>query len=76
MIHSSIHSSVDNPGEPSDVAVAVDLGRRVLGSSNPAAVREALRILLRAVEQDTVRRSVDAQYPVVAAFLAEAGEGQ
>ena len=44
---------------------------------------EALRILLRALgaepvdEQQAVRRSVDAQFPTVAAFLATArGEGQ
>ncbi|MYW50580.1 hypothetical protein GTY64_03675 [Streptomyces sp. SID8376] len=47
------------------------------------ATRESLRILLRALgaepvdEQEAVRRSVDAQFPAVAAFLAtERGEGQ
>ncbi|MEU3161385.1 hypothetical protein ABZ753_28750 [Streptomyces griseoincarnatus] len=47
------------------------------------ATRESLRILLRALgvepvdEQEAVRRSVDAQFPTVAAFLAtERGEGQ
>ncbi|MFE9765095.1 hypothetical protein ACFYPC_11270 [Streptomyces sp. NPDC005808] len=70
---------IPHPRTPqtSDLAVAVDLGRRVLGSDNPAALREALRILLYAVEQDAVRRSVDAQFPAVAALLdAERGEGQ
>ena len=43
---------------------------------------EALRILLRALDaepltdEERVRRSVDAQFPVVAAFLAERGEGR
>jgi enoyl-CoA hydratase/carnithine racemase len=60
--------------EPSDLAVAVELARRVLVGDNPVAVREALRILLRAVEQDAVRRSVDTQFPAIAAFLAEDGE--
>ncbi|MFD4527831.1 hypothetical protein ACFWP7_28655 [Streptomyces sp. NPDC058470] len=70
---------IPHPRTPqaSDIAVAVDLGRRVLSSDNPAALREALRILLYAVEQDAVRRSVDDQFPTVAAFLADqAGEGQ
>ncbi|RSN64023.1 hypothetical protein DMH12_04420 [Streptomyces sp. WAC 04229] len=57
--------------EPSDLAVATQLARCVLASDNPVAVRESLRILLRAVEQDAVRRSVDAQFPTIAAFLAE-----
>ncbi|MFC8201297.1 hypothetical protein ACFUTV_38760 [Streptomyces sp. NPDC057298] len=64
-------TAVDNAIEPSDLAVAVDLAQRTLSSTNPIAVRESLRILLRAVEQDAVRRSVDAQFPTVAAFLAE-----
>ncbi|MFD3929555.1 hypothetical protein [Streptomyces sp. NPDC058614] len=63
--------------EPSDLAVATDLAQRMLAGDNPVGMREALRILLRAVEQDAVRRSVDAQFPTVAAFLAtERGEGQ
>ncbi|QUI32457.1 hypothetical protein H9W91_17500 [Streptomyces alfalfae] len=35
--------------EPSDLAVAVRLGEHALDSHNPAATREALRILIRAV---------------------------
>jgi hypothetical protein len=62
--------------EPSDLAVASDLAQRMLGTDNPVGTREALRILLRAVEQDAVRRSVDAQFPVVAAFLADERGGQ
>ncbi|MGW3936463.1 hypothetical protein [Streptomyces phaeochromogenes] len=63
---------VENATKPSDLAVATDLAQRMLASDdNPVGVREALRILLRAVEQDAVRRSVDAQFPVVARFLAD-----
>jgi hypothetical protein len=57
--------------ERSDLAVAIELGHRMLATPNDVGVREALRILLRAVEDDAVRRSVDAQFPAVAAFLAE-----
>lgn len=71
----SMPACADNTAtEPSDLAVAVDLAQRTLGSTNPVAVREALRILLRAVEQDSVRRSVDRAFPAVAAFLADGGE--
>lgn len=35
--------------EPSDLAVATRLAERVLDGNNPAAIREALRILLRTV---------------------------
>ncbi|MFF1702588.1 hypothetical protein [Streptomyces sp. NPDC058252] len=86
----------DQLREPSDLAVAVDIARRVLADhahpdySDPLAVAhsyqvvaEALRILLHNLgaepvdEDEAVRRSVDAQFPAVAAFLAdEAGEGQ
>ncbi|MFI1678816.1 hypothetical protein [Streptomyces sp. NPDC020607] len=62
--------------ESSDLAVAVELGHRMLASPNDAGVREALRILLRAIEQDAVRRSVDAQFPVIAAFLADERGGR
>lgn len=63
--------------EPSDLDVAIGLAERMLDSNNAIGVREALRILLRAIEQDAVRRSVDAQFPTVAAFLAaERGEQQ
>ncbi|MEW2161422.1 hypothetical protein AB0912_00195 [Streptomyces sp. NPDC007084] len=41
--------------EPSDLAVAVDLGRRVLGSGNPVALREALRLILRALDTEVPR---------------------
>ncbi|MGW2226816.1 hypothetical protein [Streptomyces formicae] len=56
--------------QASNLAVAVALGHRMLATPNDAGIREALRILLRAIEQDTVRRSVDAQFPIVAASLA------
>jgi hypothetical protein len=83
--------------EPSDLAVAVTVARRMLGAYSTVdhgdteavaqahrAVTESLCILLRAVDRiaerqkyEAVRRSVDAQFPVVAAFLAaERGEGQ
>lgn len=39
---------VETAAEPSDLAVAVDLGQRLLDGGNPVAIREALRILLRA----------------------------
>ncbi|MFF1685952.1 hypothetical protein [Streptomyces sp. NPDC058254] len=86
--------------EPSDLAVAVTVARRMLATFSTVdhgdhaavdlahgALTESLRILLRAIDRaaerqkyEAVRRSVDAQFPAVAAFLAadrvERGEGQ
>ncbi|CAM5530876.1 hypothetical protein SALBM135S_00870 [Streptomyces alboniger] len=68
----------------SDLAIATHVAREMLaiyGATNYTdhaavaqalgAVREALRILLRAVEQGAVHRSVDVHFPVIAAFLAD-----
>lgn len=63
--------------EPSDLDVAISVAQQLLDSGNVAILRESLRILLRALdaepvtEAEAVRRSVDAQFPAVAAFLAE-----
>ncbi|MFF4347552.1 hypothetical protein [Streptomyces sp. NPDC001530] len=95
----------DQLREPSDLAVAISVGQRMLAAYDGVgigdidglarahgALTESLRILLRALdaepvapsvpanerrEQEAVRRSVDAQFPAVAAFLAaERGEQQ
>ncbi|MEV6174899.1 hypothetical protein AB0L99_42675 [Streptomyces sp. NPDC051954] len=69
--------------EPSDLDVAISVAQQLLDSDQVLSLREALRLLLRALdaepayEQEAVRRSVDAQFPAVAAFLAaERGEGE
>lgn len=69
--------------EPSDLAVAIRVGQRTLDSGSPVALRESLRLLLRALdaeplsEDEKARRFVDRHFPEVAAFLAtERGEGQ
>lgn len=73
----------DQLREPTDLEVAVSVAQQLLDSNSALSLREALRLLLRALgaepvdEQEAVRRSVDAQFPTVAAFLAtERGEGQ
>ncbi|MFF8879621.1 hypothetical protein [Streptomyces flaveolus] len=38
---------------PSDLAVAVSVAQHVLGSDNPLTLREALRLLLRALDAET-----------------------
>lgn len=62
-----------------DTFSTIDYGDSAAASSAHGALTESLRILLRALdisgiqaaaEADTVRRSVDAQFPAVAAFLA------
>ncbi|MFF7290717.1 hypothetical protein [Streptomyces griseorubiginosus] len=69
--------------EPSDLAVAIRVAQQMLDSDDVLKVREALRLLLRALgaeplsEEEAVRRSVDRAFPAVAAFLAaERGEDQ
>ena len=63
--------------EPSDLEVAISVAQRLFDSGDAAILRESLRILLRALdaepvdEEEAVRRSVDAQFPAVAAFLAD-----
>lgn len=42
-------TSVENPPEPSDLAVAVCIAERMLNTRNDIGTREALRLLLRAV---------------------------
>ncbi|MFE9432176.1 hypothetical protein [Streptomyces sp. NPDC006640] len=46
------HPRTPQATEPSDLAVAVDLGRRVLDSGNPVALCEALRLVLRALDTE------------------------
>ncbi|MFC7842518.1 hypothetical protein [Streptomyces sp. NPDC057382] len=73
----------DQLREPTDLEVAVSVAQQLLDSDSVLSLREALRLLLRAhgaeplTEDEAVRRSVDAQFPTIAAFLAsERGEGQ
>ncbi|MFD7791008.1 hypothetical protein [Streptomyces sp. NPDC059759] len=49
------HPRTPQASEPSDLSVAVDLGRRVLDSGNPVALREALRLVLRALDSQVPR---------------------
>jgi hypothetical protein len=68
--------------EPSDLAVAIRVAQQLLDNGDAIILRESLRILLRALgaepvdEDEAVRRSVDAQFPAVAAFLADERGGQ
>lgn len=69
--------------ESTDLDVAIRVAQQLLDSDQLLSLREALRLLLRALgaepvdEQEAVRHSVDAQFPAVAAFLAaERGEQQ
>lgn len=67
----------------SDLDVAISVAQQLLHSDEVLSLREALRLLLRALgaehidETEAVRRSIDAHFPLVAAFLAtERGEDQ
>lgn len=69
--------------EPSDLDVAIRVAQQLLDSDQVLSLREALRLLLRALDaepltpDEAVRRSVDRAFPTVAAFLAseqEAGQ--
>lgn len=69
--------------EPSDLDVAIRVAQQLLDSDQILSLRDALRLLLRALDaepltpDEAVRRSVDRAFPTVAAFLAseqEAGQ--
>ncbi|GHF74063.1 hypothetical protein [Streptomyces thermodiastaticus] len=82
------------PREPGDLDVAISVAQQMLDTYGAVdytdhaalaqacgAIRQSLRIILRALgaeptsEAEAARRSVDAQFPTVAAFLAsERGE--
>lgn len=73
----------DPAPDPDDLTVAIRVAQQLIDSDQLLSVREALRLLLRALgaepldEDEAVRRSVDRAFPAVAAFLAEErGEGQ
>jgi len=71
----------DHADVPSDLDVAIRVAQQLLDSDQVLPLREALRLLLRALgaepldEDEAARRSVDRAFPVVAAFLdQERGE--
>ncbi|EPD56375.1 hypothetical protein [Streptomyces sp. HGB0020] len=67
----------DQLREPTDLDVAISIAQQLLNSDQVLSLHEALRLLLRALDaepvtaDEAVRRSVDAQFPAIAAFLAE-----
>jgi len=68
--------------EPSDLDVAIRVAQRTLDSGSPIALRESLRLVLRALdaepvtEEEAARRFVDRHFPGVATFLAGERSGQ
>lgn len=63
--------------EPSDLDVAIRVAQQLLDSDQLLSVREALRLLLRALDAEPVDRSFAAEFPTIAAHLAaERGEQQ
>ncbi|OLE25503.1 MAG: hypothetical protein AUG49_10545 [Catenulispora sp. 13_1_20CM_3_70_7] len=82
--HAVISLAAGGPApEPTDLDVAISVAQQLLDSDQVLPLREALRLLLRALgaepldEDAAVRRSVDRAFPAVAAFLAkERGEVQ
>jgi hypothetical protein len=68
--------------KPSDLDVAIRVAQRTLDSGSPVALRESLRLVLRALdaepvsEEEAARRFVDRHFPGVAAFLASERSGQ
>lgn len=63
--------------DPTDLDVAISVAQQLLDSDQILSVREALRLLLRALdaepvsEEEKARRFVDRHFPEVAAFLAD-----
>lgn len=63
--------------EPSDLEVAIRVGQQLLDSDQILSLREALRLLLRALGAEPVDPSFAAEFPTIAAHLAEErGEGK
>jgi uncharacterized protein (DUF1778 family) len=67
--------------EPSDLEVAIRVAQQLLDSDSALSLREALRLLLRALDaeptddEEAARRFVARHFPEVTAFLAaERGE--
>jgi thiazole synthase ThiGH ThiG subunit len=63
--------------EPSDLDVAIGVAQLLRDSDNAHALRESLRLLLRALDPDPIdeeeaaRRFVARHFPKVTAFLAD-----
>ncbi len=74
------HTAGVHAPEPSDLDVAIRVAQQLLDSDQVLPLREALRLLLRALDAEPLtpaeaaRRSVDRAFPVVAAFLASEQE--
>lgn len=63
--------------EPSDLDVAISVAQQLLDSDQVLSLREALRLLLRALGAEPVDPSFAAEFPTIAAHLAaERGEQQ
>lgn len=61
--------------EPSDLDVAINVAQQLLDSDQVLSLREALRLLLRALGAEPVDPSFAAEFPTIAAHLAaERGE--
>lgn len=61
-------------GKPSDLDVAICVAQQLLDSDSPQSLREALRLLLRALGAEPVDPSFAAEFPTIAAHLtAERG---
>lgn len=66
-----------HPGDPSDLQVAISVAQQLLDSDSVLPLREALRLLLRALDAQPVDPAFAAEFPTIAAHLAaERGEGQ
>jgi hypothetical protein len=65
----------DQLREPSDLDVAISVAQQLLDSDQVLSLREALRLLLRALGAEPVDPSFAAEFPMIAAHLAaERGE--
>lgn len=61
--------------EPSDLDVAISVAQQLIHSDQVLSLREALRLLLRALNAEPVDPSFAAEFPTIATHLAaERGE--
>jgi hypothetical protein len=60
--------------EPSDLDVAISVAQQLLDTDQILSLREALRLLLRALGAEPVDPSFAAEFPTIAAHLADERE--
>lgn len=77
MAESAMPQCAQTHQQSSDLDVAISVAQQLLDSDSVLSLREALRLLLRALDAEHVDPAFAAEFPTIAAHLAaERGEQQ